>query len=105
MWIPVLAAGAAAGLASVPHCAAMCGPLAAYACARGGGRGAPAWYQLGRTASYGALGALAGGLGHAVTGGLSHAAVGWVLSWAMAAALGLAAWRLWSGGQPAPAPG
>ena len=31
MWTAVIA-GAAAGLASVPHCTAMCGPLAAYAC-------------------------------------------------------------------------
>lgn len=105
MWFAVVTAGAAAGVASIPHCAVMCGPLAAFACARGGRAGlAPVVYQLGRTLSYATVGALAGWLGHAVTGGLSHAAVAWVLSWAMAAALGIAAWRLWSQGRPARAP-
>lgn len=53
------AAGAVAGLASIPHCMGMCGPLVAGVCAgrREGGR-----YQLGRTLSYGALGGLAGGV-------------------------------------------
>ncbi|MFW5876005.1 MAG: sulfite exporter TauE/SafE family protein [Myxococcota bacterium] len=105
MWFAVVTAGAAAGIASVPHCAVMCGPLAAFACARGERSGlAPVAYQLGRTLSYAALGVLAGSLGHAVTGGLSHTAVAWVLSWAMAAALGIAAWRLWSHDQPARVP-
>ncbi|MBK7151150.1 MAG: sulfite exporter TauE/SafE family protein [Sandaracinaceae bacterium] len=55
----VVAAGAVAGLASVPHCMGMCGPLVAGVCAgpREGLR-----YQAGRTLSYGLLGGLAGGL-------------------------------------------
>jgi uncharacterized protein len=104
MLLPVLAAGALAGLASVPHCVAMCGPLAGLACASAGGGRAldPLRYQAGRTAGYAVLGAGAGALGHAVTGGLSHTAVAWVLSWAMAAALAIAALRLWRGPQVAP---
>ncbi|MBK8590709.1 MAG: sulfite exporter TauE/SafE family protein [Sandaracinaceae bacterium] len=55
----VVAAGAVAGLASVPHCMGMCGPLVAGVCAgpREGLR-----YQAGRTLSYGLLGGLAGGV-------------------------------------------
>ncbi len=61
-----LAAFALLGLASTPHCAAMCGPLAARAC---GGRllsASSGGYVVGRTSSYLALGALAGGLGSSV---------------------------------------
>jgi uncharacterized protein len=103
MLVTVLAAGALAGLASVPHCAGMCGPLAAFACARGGGRPMdPLRYQAGRMLGYGMLGAGAGALGHAVTGGLSHPTVAWLLSWAMAAALAITAYRLWRGPGAAP---
>lgn len=65
---------------------------------------APLAYQAGRTLSYATVGALAGWLGHTLTGGLSHTAVAWVLSWTMAVAMGLAAWRLWNQGRPARAP-
>ena len=47
MWTAVIA-GAAAGLASVPHCTAMCGPLAAYACSGRPGASGQGRYQLGR---------------------------------------------------------
>lgn len=57
--LSVAAAGAVAGLASIPHCMGMCGPLVAGVCA---GPREGAQYQLGRTLSYGTLGALAGGL-------------------------------------------
>jgi len=56
--------GALTGLASSVHCAAMCGPLAASSCSRRSPRTALARYQVGRLAGYGAVGALAGGLGH-----------------------------------------
>lgn len=57
--VGVIAAGAVAGLASIPHCMGMCGPLVAGVCA---GKRDGARYQLGRTLSYAAIGALAGGV-------------------------------------------
>lgn len=96
----LLGAGAAAGLASIPHCAAMCGPLAAFACTRQPVRGAALRYQAGRTASYALAGAIAGGFGAVVTQGLSGAWTGALLSWSLAVALGIAAWRLWNLGGP-----
>jgi sulfite exporter TauE/SafE len=56
--------GALLGLTSVPHCAVMCGPLAAATCARSTRRSAPLRYQLGRTLSYGLAGAVAGSASH-----------------------------------------
>jgi sulfite exporter TauE/SafE len=88
-----LGAGAAAGLFSTVHCAAMCGPLAASQGVRAGAR-ATALYAGGRILSYGAAGALAGASGRAIfsfTGPL----VGALLSAAFAAALLVMAVRLW----------
>lgn len=56
--------GALTGLASSLHCAAMCGPLAASTCSRKSPRSSLVRYQAGRTAGYGAAGAIAGGVGH-----------------------------------------
>jgi hypothetical protein len=56
-----IAAIAALALMSAPHCAAMCGPLAA--CATGCDRRRHAGYQLGRLGGYAIAGAIAGGLG------------------------------------------
>ncbi len=100
-----LLAGAAAGLASIPHCGAMCGPLAGFACSRVGGPGPSAtalWrYQLGRLVSYGAIGGLAGAIG----GGAATLIAGrWgaaLISWSLAAALAVAAIRSWQRGRPA----
>jgi len=102
-----LMAGTVAGLGSVPHCAAMCGPLAAYACGRAPGAGGPAGavvgplrYQLGRMLGYAVLGALAGGFGGVLAAQLS---VPWgraVVSWTLAAALLWSAWRFWRQGAP-----
>jgi uncharacterized protein len=75
--------GAFLGLTSVPHCAAMCGPLAAAACSRSALRGAPLRYQLGRTLSYGLAGALAGSAGHVVL----HAITPSLLAFSLFAAL------------------
>ena len=68
MWTAVIA-GAAAGLASVPHCTAMCGPLAAYACSGRPGASGQGRYQLGRFISYSALGGVAGAIGGATLAG------------------------------------
>jgi len=94
MWTAVIA-GAAAGLASVPHCTAMCGPLAAYACSGRPGASGQSRYQLGRFVSYSALGAIAGTIGGATTGGLPQAWGGALLSWSLALGLGMVAFRLW----------
>lgn len=78
------------GFSSAPHCAFMCGPLAARACARS--QGQSTWrnsllYTAGRLASYTFLGALAGALGAvAITpspllGQLASAALAAVLAW------------------------
>ena len=100
LWL-ALATGLSVGLASVPHCAGMCGPLAAFACARGGvGRSAPLLYQLGRTASYAIAGGLVGAFGGVLSGALSGVWLSALLSWSLAVALALAAWRLWSLGNP-----
>jgi sulfite exporter TauE/SafE len=88
-----LGGGAAAGLFSTIHCAAMCGPLAAAQGARSGAA-ATALYSGGRILSYGAAGALAGASGRAIfsfTGPL----VGAVLSAVFAGALLVVAVRLW----------
>lgn len=94
MWTAVIA-GAAAGLASVPHCTAMCGPLAAYACSGRPGLSGQGRYQLGRFVSYSVLGALAGAVGGATAVSLPGAWGGALLSWSLALGLGLAAFRLW----------
>ncbi|MBT8453882.1 MAG: sulfite exporter TauE/SafE family protein [Deltaproteobacteria bacterium] len=94
MWTAVIA-GAAAGLASVPHCTAMCGPLAAYACSGKPGVTGQTRYQLGRFVSYSLLGAVAGTVGGATAVSLPHAWGSALLSWSLALGLGLAALRLW----------
>lgn len=96
-----MAAAVALGLVSVPHCAGMCGPLAAFACG-GRARAAPARYLAGRSVSYAGLGALAGWLGERITDALPGPWVGAAISWTLAAALGAAAYRLWR--RPAPKP-
>jgi hypothetical protein len=94
-----LAIGAAftAGLISIPHCAGMCGPLAGFACSRAErGIAANARYQGGRLVAYAALGAVAGAASSAVTSAFSNAWAFAVASWLMAAALLVAAHRLWA---------
>lgn len=94
MWT-ALVAGAAAGLASVPHCTAMCGPLAAYACSGSPGAAGQTRYQLGRFTSYSVLGAIAGAVGGAASVSLPGAWGSALLSWSLAVGLALAAFRLW----------
>src|SRR5690606_31700083 len=88
------AAGAAAGFLSVPHCVGMCGPLWAFS--RGSTASLPlVRYQLGRTLSYVALGALSGGLAAGLAQSLLGGWAGADLAWLFAAMLVLAALRLW----------
>ncbi|MEM7136765.1 MAG: sulfite exporter TauE/SafE family protein [Myxococcota bacterium] len=94
MWAAIVA-GAAAGLASVPHCTAMCGPLAAYACSGSPGRAGQGWYQLGRFSSYSLLGLIVGALGGAAAVSLPGNWGSTLLSWSLALGLGMAAYRLW----------
>jgi sulfite exporter TauE/SafE len=66
-----IATGGLAGLVSIPHCVAMCGPYAAFACtARRRSSGTTAPFLAGRGVGYVFLGAIVGG-----SGGL---AVGWL---------------------------
>lgn len=99
-----LLAGAAAGLASIPHCGAMCGPLAGFACSRVGGPrpGTTAlWrYQLGRLVSYGAVGALAGAIGGSAATLIAGRWGAALISWSLAAALAVAAIRSWQRSRP-----
>jgi len=95
--------GAGVGLVAMGHCAAMCGPLAAFGCAPRGGsrdRAAPWVWLVGRTAAYVGLGALvggtAGGLSRGIAGGLER----WV-SLALGAGLLLAAVGLLRRSEPA----
>ena len=67
MLLQSLVLGAVTGLASSAHCAAMCGPLAASACAQQNARGSLLRYQAGRTAGYALAGAIAGGFGRALS--------------------------------------
>lgn len=94
MWTAVIA-GAAAGLASIPHCTAMCGPLAAYACSGRPGVSGQGRYQAGRFVSYSILGAIAGAVGGATAVSLPGTWGSALLSWSLALGLGLAALRLW----------
>lgn len=69
-----LVTGAVAGVMALPHCVAMCGPYAAFACTAGGesGRGARAdvRYLGARSIAYASLGAGAGATGDLVRGWL-----------------------------------
>lgn len=89
-WWIAAATGMGLSLASLSHCALMCGPIAAHA---GAGRGTPR-YLLGRFASYTLLGTVAGSVGEAL-GTLGPAR--WVealMSWSIAVALAVTALRL-----------
>jgi sulfite exporter TauE/SafE len=96
-----LGAGAIAGLVSIPHCAAMCGPLSAFACGRAASRFAPLRYQAGRTVGYALAGGVMGYAGEMVTRSLSAAWTSAILSWTLAIALGATAWKLWATGPSA----
>jgi len=88
--LSVLVAIVGLGLLSIPHCALMCGPIAALAAPHA----SRSWgYHLGRAAGYATLGVAAGIAGSGIA---SLFAAGWgqaLLSWSLAAALALAALR------------
>ena len=92
MLAAALAAAAASGLASIPHCAGMCGPLAACASGRAAWR-----YHVARSIAYGVLGAVAGTAGSELVGALDVRWGNALVSWTLALALGLGAYRLWRG--------
>lgn len=92
MW-PELVAGATAGFASIPHCTAMCGPLAAYACSSP--QSGVVRYHSGRLIAYAGVGIVAGSLGSLVAANTPGRWGAALLSWSLAIGLGLAALRLW----------
>jgi uncharacterized protein len=94
-----IVAGAFAGLASLPHCAGMCGPLAAFA---GRDRRSTGLYLGGRFVSYVALGTFAGAFGSTVVGWMERPIAQAVLSWTLGLGLALTAWRLWRGSPSRP---
>lgn len=92
--LAALSLGLVAGVMSAPHCVAMCGPLAAFACAQTKSRFAFLHYQAGRLAGYVALGALAGLTGHVLEQQVSGAWARAAWSWMLAVVLIAAAWTL-----------
>lgn len=101
-----LATGFGLALLSSLHCTVMCGPLLAATHARGHRHAALA-FNIGRTGSYAALGALAGGLGHALTlspwARWAEAVFSWGLGlWLLQLGVRqIRAWRLEARGAPA----
>lgn len=97
--ILAMLAGGGAGLLAIPHCALMCGPLAAFACRRSqeGSNVAPRFllHQTGRLVAYVLLGAIVGALGSRIVSLLPVRYVSAILSWWFALVLGLAAVRAW----------
>lgn len=92
-----LGLGALAGLTAVPHCVAMCGAYAAFACttARAGGATRPTLaFLAARTTAYGALGLLAGASGQALTNVLPPRWASIALSISLALGMVTLAWRL-----------
>lgn len=94
-----LTAGGFAGLVSLPHCVAMCGPYAGFACATGDARddaprGTLTTFLGARALGYGTLGAIAGASGGALTLWLPPRAVGVALGITLALGMSTLAWRL-----------
>jgi sulfite exporter TauE/SafE len=85
-----LLTGMGLGLASAPHCAFMCGPIATHA----GVSGQTPRYLAGRFVGYGLLGSLSGALGRTLLELAPVRAMETLLSLALAIALGVAAYRL-----------
>jgi uncharacterized protein len=86
-------AGVLAGLASAPHCLAMCGPLAAFASR--GEAASRAWrYHAGRALAYSSAGAIAGATQGAVLSVLAPEWISLVTAVLLSVALLLSALRL-----------
>ncbi|MAQ15298.1 MAG: hypothetical protein CMN30_10960 [Sandaracinus sp.] len=104
--IGVVLAGAAAGLASVPHCAAMCGALAALGSQSPGvpSRRPALAFHGARLVAYTVLGLVAGTVGGGLRSLFADARVVHVLlAGSLAVGLGLAAARLWREARREPA--
>ncbi len=100
MTVGLAIAAAAAGVAAAPHCAGMCGPVAAFACRD---RRSSWAYHLARLTGYATAGALVGWVGAVAVAWLQAPVAQALLSWSLAAGLGLAAWRLWKSARPSAA--
>ncbi|MDD9939451.1 MAG: sulfite exporter TauE/SafE family protein [Myxococcales bacterium] len=87
--------GLLAGLTSIPHCAAMCGPVAALVCSRRRTATAPLRYQLGRVLGYAFMGLLAGQLGAVLGGPRLGDPARWVFRGLIAVSCLLLAYGLW----------
>lgn len=90
----LILAGLATGVASIPHCFAMCGPLATFACAGHYDKKATVRYQAGRSLSYALLGALVGTAGQLIVDLLKSPWIESMFSWSIAVVLALSALRL-----------
>jgi hypothetical protein len=93
-----ITSGFVAGMAAAPHCAAMCGPLSAAACAARPSRAAPLRYQTGRVAGYLFAGSIAGQLGEVLA---VRALPPLLLPLSVASVLLFAALRIWRPRRPA----
>jgi uncharacterized protein len=94
--------GLALGAVSIPHCAAMCGPLATLACTRSHKRHGAVRYQLGRMLGYPLAGAIAGHVGETVQLVAPGAGTWVALSVAAATACLWLAYRIVRRDDPAP---
>jgi sulfite exporter TauE/SafE len=100
-----ISAGAAAGIASTAHCAAMCGPLAVGACGDLRPSLTPALrYGLGRLGAYTLTGTLAGALGATLLRQVQGTALHTLAAVAAGATLLWTAWRVVRSPGPAKAP-
>lgn len=86
-----IGAGAALGVASIPHCIGMCGPIAG-ACSHSVRSGLG--YQVARIAAYSSLGALAAFALLPLREALSRGITAWIFAAITAAALLLSAYRI-----------
>jgi sulfite exporter TauE/SafE len=100
-----LLTGAVAGVMALPHCVAMCGPFAAFACAgssEGGTLGrADVRYLGARSVGYATLGAIAGGSGGLARTWLPPTWASVLLAATLAAGMVSLAWRLVRAERPA----
>lgn len=90
--MPFVLAGCLAGLASLPHCFVMCGPVAS--CAGAGGPRALGAHQAGRLLAYVAIGAVAGALGAELVWLAADPVVPWIGALAVGGTLLLASHRV-----------
>ena len=94
-FLTAIATGALAGLVSLPHCVAMCGPYAAFACTAGVRRsGTTVRFLAGRAFGYVALGAIVGGTGSVVVSWLPPRWASVALAVSLALGMLSLAWRL-----------